>query len=138
MTYDVAINIWTVVGAAAASFVVGMLWYGPVFGKTWMKLSGISRADMKSMPLTPVQAMVGGAVTALLMAYVLAWLAQALILLSASDAMRMAFWLWLGFFVPLTAGSWLWEGKPLRLFLFNAAHWLVALSAMSYVVVRWM
>lgn len=31
-----------VVVAAVSSFVVGGLWYGPLFGKTWMRASGVT------------------------------------------------------------------------------------------------
>lgn len=34
---------WLAVGAAAvSSFVIGGLWYGPVFGKEWMRATGIT------------------------------------------------------------------------------------------------
>lgn len=32
-----------VIVAAASSFVVGGLWYGPLFGTTWMRAAGISQ-----------------------------------------------------------------------------------------------
>jgi len=37
------INWLAVVAAAASTFVIGGLWYGPVFGKTWMRLTGIAK-----------------------------------------------------------------------------------------------
>ena len=134
---DVAINAWAVVAAVVASMVIGMLWYGPVFGKAWMRMMGFTQASMKSMPLTPMQAMAGGVVTAALTASVLSWLGGALGLTTGADALRMAFWVWLGFHVPLSAGAWLWEGKSFRLFLFNAVQWLVTLSVVSSIVVLW-
>ena len=35
------LNIWAVLGSMVASIVFGFLWYGPLFGKPWMRLSGI-------------------------------------------------------------------------------------------------
>ena len=35
-------DLVSVVVAALSSFVVGGLWYGPLFGKVWMKASGIT------------------------------------------------------------------------------------------------
>jgi len=35
-------DLVSVVVAALSSFVVGGLWYGPLFGKAWMKVSGIT------------------------------------------------------------------------------------------------
>jgi magnesium-transporting ATPase (P-type) len=42
-----------VVGAAFLTFVLGGLWYGPLFGKPWMRASGVTeeRARQGNMPL---------------------------------------------------------------------------------------
>jgi hypothetical protein len=130
-------NIWTVVVAAVASVGVGMLWYGKVFANPWMRMTGLTRESMKTMALSPMQATAGGLVTAALSAFVFSWLADALVVYSAGDALRMAFWAWLGFAVPLSAGSWLWEGKPFKLFLLNAGHYLVSWSVISLIVGLW-
>ena len=134
---DTSINYWAVLVAALASMVIGSAWYGFVFGKYWRKLMGFTLESMKAMPLTQGQAMVGGLVTALLLAGTLAWLADSLLLLSASDALKMALSVWLGFAVPFTASSWLWEGKSFRLFVFNAVQWLISFAVMSVIVTLW-
>lgn len=36
------INIWAVIVAAASSFLLGGLWYGPMFGKAWMSAAGVT------------------------------------------------------------------------------------------------
>lgn len=36
------INWWAVVVATAVTMVLGTLWYGPFFGKKWMKLEGLT------------------------------------------------------------------------------------------------
>lgn len=43
-----AINWIAVVVAAIAFFVLGAIWYGPVFGKTWQKGVGLSDEELKS------------------------------------------------------------------------------------------
>lgn len=135
---DVAINYWTVLAAAVVGMILGMLWYGPLFGKVWRRLSGLSEADMRAMPLSPMQAMGLGFIFTLLTPFVLAWLAGSLNLVTGADALRLAFWVWLGFYVPTTAGSFLWEGKSPKLFLLGITYYLIMLSAMSWIVVRWM
>lgn len=123
------INYWGVIGAAVANVAVGALWYGPVFGKQWRKMMGFTEADMKNMPLTPMQAISGGVVTALIMAFVLSQIAPAGI-----SPLTLAFWPWIGFVMPIQAGSWLWEGKPFKLFVFNAVASFVSLFAMALVL----
>ena len=126
-------------GAAIANMIVGMLWYGPVFGKTWRKLMGFSETDMKKMPLTAGQAIAGGTITALLMSYILAH--EAFVWGSFMGesgtvffAFMLAFWPWLGFVATTQAGSFLWEGKSFKLFAFNAAASMVSMFAMALVL----
>ena len=54
---DIVINYWAVLGAAVAMMVIGALWYGPIFGRVWMKLMGYDRQSMKDMKLKPPAAM---------------------------------------------------------------------------------
>ncbi len=133
------INYWGIVGAAIASMIVGMLWYGPIFGRQWKRMMGFSESDMKKMPLTASQAICGGAVTALVMACVLAADAYAWGSFigesgTASFAFMLAFWHWLGYVAMTQAGSFLWEGRSFKLFAFNAAESLVAMFAMTLVL----
>jgi hypothetical protein len=138
---EIAVNYLAVLAAAVAAFGLGFLWYGPVFGKQWRTLTGMSLEEMKSMPLSPIQAMSIGFVTTLLMAYVLAHvlgLAELAIgEINLSHALQGGFWVWLGFIVPLSAGVWLWEGKSFKLFLFNATHYIVSIEIMAAILALW-
>lgn len=138
---EIPLNYLAIVAAALAHMVVGMLWYGPLFGRQWKAYMGLTDGSMKSMPLTAMQAVAGGAVMALLMAYVLAHL---LVFVSAffkisgvMAGLQVGFWNWLGFAVPLTAGSFLWEGKPWKLWILNASQYLVSLLAMGVILAVW-
>ena len=131
---DVAVNLVAVLGAAVVSMVLGGLWYGPLFGKQWMKLANIAMKDMKNMPLSPKQAMSLGFVGSLVTSYVLALFVGMVQATAAIAGAQLAFWLWLGFAAPIQAGVFLWEGKPAKLFLLNAAHTLVSFVAMGAVL----
>ena len=138
---EITINYLAVLVAAVLGIIIGALWYGPLFGKQWMAMMGFTKESMKAMALSPVLAMVGGAIVSLLMAYVLSHVIQ----LSgnyfgSADLMRgvtTAFWLWLGFAVPITGGGYLWEGKPMRLWILNAGYYLVSLIIMGAVLSVW-
>ncbi len=131
---EIMVNYWAVLAAAVVSMVLGCLWYGPLFGKQWQKLMGFTPKSMKNMPLTPAKAMTLGFITALIMAYVISIFADYTAATTFGTGAKLGFWLWLGIAAPLEAGSFLWEGKPLRLFLINGSHWLVALVATSGVI----
>jgi len=132
------INLVAVLVAGIFAVVVGAVWYGPLFGKTWRRLIGMSMEDMKNMKMTPVAAMIGGFITALLMAYVLAHgivFGNAYLGTSGIEGgMQGAFWYWLGFAVPLTGAGYLWEGKSVKLWVLHAGYYLVALLGMGAIL----
>ncbi len=43
-----AINLWAVFLGAAAFFLVGAIWYGPLFGKVWQREAGLTDDEMKN------------------------------------------------------------------------------------------
>lgn len=116
------INWVALAAAGVASMVVGFIWYGPLFGKTWMKLTGKKEmGDKKDMPKTYGIMFVASMVTA----YVLSVL--------GADLMT-AFWIWLGFQATILLNSVFFEGKSWNLYFLNAGHQLVSLLAMSWVL----
>lgn len=127
-----------VLAAAVVAYAVGAVWHSPIgFGAYWMKLMGFSREDMRSMPLTPAQAMSLGFVVTLLVAYVLAFFMTMTYAFTLSAALELGFWVWLGFLAPTLANGWLWEGKSLKLFAFNALYALVNIEIMALVLGVW-
>ena len=45
---EIQINFWAVLAAMASAMILGSLWYGPLFGKQWMKLNNFTPADLKA------------------------------------------------------------------------------------------
>lgn len=134
----VPINYVAVLVAALAQMALGMMWYGPVFGKQWMAMMGFSKDSMKSMAMTPIKAMIIGFIVALIMSYVLAhsivFASTYLQITGISAGLQGGFWNWLGFIAPVTIGAVLWEGKSWKLWFLNAAYWLVALCMMGAII----
>jgi len=117
--------------------VVGSLWYGPVFGKYWMKLMGFTKESMQSMELKAWQAMALGAINSLIIAYVLVFFTVTWVPATIGGALMGAFWIWLGFVATTQISSFLWEGKPFMLFVLNTAYSLIAYGVMSAILVLW-
>lgn len=129
------INYWAVVVAAFSSFIIGWIWYGPLFGKTWMKLNGFTEDDLKkeSLPV-PVTMVVNYVAT------VLAALAIAMFLGPESDA---GFGVFAGLMI---AGFWigtsrlndvLYERKPWKLFFINLGYYVVIYIIMGAILGAW-
>ncbi|MBI2026526.1 MAG: DUF1761 domain-containing protein, partial [Deltaproteobacteria bacterium] len=96
---EAIINYVAVIVAAIVSMGIGFLWYGPLFGKAWIKLSGMSMKDMdaakkKGMAKTYVIAFIG----TLVMAYVLAHFVDYVGATTLSAGAELGSWLWIGFF----------------------------------------
>lgn len=126
------INYLAVIVAAVASFVVGFLWYGPVFGKKWMAMMNFTPESMKSMKLTPTQAMIKGFVITLISVWAISTFVS--MGLSVSGAAMLTLLAWLAFTMPTTLGAYLWEGRSFKLALFNSAYQLVNLFVVILVL----
>jgi len=130
ISYEV--SIVGAVAAAVATFVLGFIWYGPLFGKQWMQYMGVKEQDMKkgNMPM----AMAGGLVTSFIGAYVLGIFLETAVSSDLMTALMVGFLAWLGFQATILAGSVLWEMKPVSLFMLNAAYQLAAALMMSAIL----
>ena len=127
-----------VVVAAVAAMVIGFLWYGPIFGKVWIKLMGFTQKDIekgKSQGMAKNYVIL--AITTLVMAYVLSYFIDALGMLTIGAGMATGFLAWFGFIMPVMTGSVLWEGKSWSLFWLNNAHYLVSLVVMGAILAAW-
>lgn len=138
----VPINYWAVLVSAIASMVLGFLWYGPVFGKMWINLSGHTpqnsdAAKKKAMTTGYVLGFIGALVMAYVLAHALVF-AEAYLKASGVSAGLMAgFWNWLGFIAPVTLGMVLWDGKPWKLWILNNGYHLLNLLIMGVILALW-
>ncbi len=136
---EISINYLSVFIAAVAQMVVGFLWYGPVFGKKWMELSGISPEKMKAgqssgMGKSYAIMFIGSLLTSYILAHALIF-AEAYLQVSGLSAGLMVGALnWLGFVAPVTVGAVLWEGKPWMLWVLNSGFYLFSLLVMGAIL----
>lgn len=133
MHHIATINWLGVFVAALSGFVIGSLWYGPLFQKPWMRLSGMTKEKgaQASMAVTFGGAYVLNVVGAIGIAIVLGdhggW---------ASGLHAGAF---AGFFFIATALGviYLFEQRPLGLWCINAGYQVVNFAAMGAVLGAW-
>lgn len=138
----VPINYWAVIVSAILAIGLGYLWYGPLFGRQWVAMMGWSHDDIEQKlrrgvgPQYLLQA-----VSALVMAFALAHsiiFAGSFLHQSGLFAgLEAAMWSWLGFVVPVSLGSVLWDGKPWKLWMLNVGYYLVMLLMMGAILGYW-
>ncbi len=135
----VGINYLSVLTAAIASFILGGLWYSPLlFGKLWIKLNNISKADMaKAKKKGMAASYFATFIYLLITAFVLSLFINFAEAATIAEALEVAFWLWLGFIATNTLSSVLWEGKSFKLYLLKNAHELISLLIMAAIIAAW-
>lgn len=131
------INILAVVVSAILSMVIGSIWYGPLFGKRWMRLVKFSKEDTekgkKDMPKTYGMMFVGSLVTS----YVLALVINTVPIRTVAMGVTAAFWIWLGFIVAVKLSEVLFEKKAWELFLIECGYYLVFLGVAGAIFGAW-
>ena len=108
------INLWAVILSALASLVIGFIWYGPLFGKAWMKVAGMDNItpEMREMMKKKMAGMLFlQAVLSTITAYVLALFMN----MTGAPSIATAFWVWFGFVMTIIGGAALWSGKTPKL-----------------------
>lgn len=125
------INLLAVVVAAASAFLVGGLWYGPLFLKTWQREAGVSEADMQARHPAKVfgLAFLFNLFAAYFMGHVLATYGNPALSVDVMIAMGLA----LAFVVTAFGVNYLFAGKSFKLFLIDAGYFLVSYSLMGLI-----
>lgn len=136
------INYLAVIVAAIAAVVIGFLWYGPIFGKPWMKLMGFTKESMSKMKQAEMMKSYGlMIVTTLIMAYVLAHTTEFAMAYTRTygvvGGLMSGFWSWLGFMMPVHMNDQIWGGKPWKLFAITAGYSLVSMLTMGVILATW-
>ena len=135
---EITINYLAVFAAGIASMVIGGLWYGPLFGKIWVALSGLTSEKLNEQKAKGVGKMYAiNFAASLIMMYVLAHFVAVWKPEGIAGAAQLAFWVWLGFVAPVMIGSVLWEGKSWKLYLINIAYQLINLFVAAVILVMW-
>ncbi|TAK04765.1 DUF1761 domain-containing protein [Patescibacteria group bacterium] len=139
MDVVVPINYVAVLAAAVASIVLGFLWYGPIFGKPWMKMMGFTKDSMdaakkKGMVKSYLLMSIGSLVMAYVLAHSLVFASAYTKTVGVSAGLMVGFWSWLGFVAPVKMGDQLWGGKPWMLFVIEAGYYFVSLCAMGVIL----
>jgi fatty acid desaturase len=138
MVLEFTVNYFSVIVAAFASFIIGFLWYGPIFGKQWISLSNMSEKDIKKAKEKGMaKQMVVSFIAALIMAYVLSLFINFGGNVNALVGVTVGFWIWLGFLATTMIDSVLWDNKPFALYLINVSHRLVGLIIMGAILGAW-
>ena len=124
-------NWIAIILAAAASFVVGGLWYGPLFGKAWRREQGITEGEVKSANMARIFGL------NYLLTLIAAFILGHVLVTYGSPAVWTSTMIGGGIGLAFVATSvgviCLYTQKSLKLFLIDGAYWTVSYAAMGAV-----
>ena len=130
----VVINWFAVIAATLVGFVAGSLWYGPIFGKVWMKESGITKEKAEEGNMAKMLGL--SFVFQFIMAYNLA-----MFLGVPSIGIGMGtfygFMTGFGWIFMAFAVSHLFEQKSFKLTLIHGGYWSVVFTIMGLIISAW-
>jgi hypothetical protein len=136
---QIEVNYLSVFIAAVASMVVGFAWYSPtLFGNQWMKYMGLNMKSIKKAQKEMGSLYMLSFVVALFSAFVLSHVMT----MSESyfgytrlaTGITSAFWMWLGFIMPVQVTDTIFGNKKWGLFKINTSYQLASLIAMGIVL----
>lgn len=133
------------VAATLAAFVIGGLWYGPLFGKPWAAAMGWKpgdKPDAKVMKRAFLLQIIGLALVVYVLAHTVQVWRPSVWGVGADGpdylyGIYCGFFTWIGFYVPLQLNKVGWEGRPWKLFFINAGHDFVNLQVISQILASW-
>jgi Protein of unknown function (DUF1761) len=122
--------------SAVAQWILGAVWYSPIlFAKPWAAMVGVSRETSKqsAMIVGMIASLIGSAILSFVLAHIIVWSGASTMPWGAT----IGFVLWTGFIAAPLAASYIYEGRPFKLFVINTGYWLVALMMSSVLLACW-
>lgn len=130
---SIQINVIAILVAVVTNFILGFLWYTPLFGKAWAKEMGFD-PNIKPAGSEMARGMIFMIIGNFFLAYVFAHNMIAWSFVPGADQMTAVskildatFFTWLGFFLPVDIGVVAWEKKSWKLFGINTSYHLAML-----------
>ncbi|MEO9869249.1 DUF1761 domain-containing protein [Ekhidna sp.] len=128
-----SINWLAVLVATVSSFIVGGLWYGPIFGKVWMAEMGFTEDDLKNANMAKIygSAFVLEFIIALQLAFFMGHGSS-----EPSVGQGAAYGLHIGlFFIAAAMGvNALFSRATLKLWFINAFYFVILLTLMGVIL----
>jgi hypothetical protein len=128
-------NALAILVSALFQWFLGALWYSPaLFSKPWRAMVEI-RPDAKkqSLMVGMIASFVGSLILSFMLVHVVIW-AKADTLAHGAFVGLIA---WIGFIAAPLAPSYIYEGRPFKLFAINTGYWLIALLVSGGLLAVW-
>jgi Protein of unknown function (DUF1761) len=122
-------NLLAILIAAVSGFMVGGIWYGPLFGKAWQREIGMSDDELKNVNALKVYGLtfLFSVLSAVFLGHLFAHFGE----MSLRSTMMISVGVALGFIVPAIGTNYLFGRKSGKLFAIDAGYWIAFYAAMG-------
>ena len=125
---------WIAVAVGAVfNMALGTLWYGPLFGKLWLKVIGKKRDEIQSSATMYILPLLAGFVAS----YVLAVMIRGLGITLWWQGISIGIILWLGFGASATLTTGTFEGSPRGAWLLFTLYQVAVYGAQGLMFALW-
>jgi hypothetical protein len=123
-------NLLAILVAASTGFLIGGLWYGPLFGKAWMAEHGFTEEQLRGSNMLKIYGLTlaFSVLSAVFLGHLLAFFDT-----NARSTLMISVGISLGYITPAIGTNYLFSRKSGRLFAIDAGYWLVFYAAMGLV-----
>lgn len=137
----ITVNYLAILVCGIVAMMLWAIWYGPLFGNTWMHIIGATTQDIeerkkmqkKAAPLYAVQFLLTLFQVWVLAYYISGW--------QEASGVTNALWIWAAFVVPTIAGSAMWNNDTTKIkwtrFLIQAGYQLVSFMVFGSILYWW-
>jgi Protein of unknown function (DUF1761) len=126
-------NLLAIFVAALSGFMIGGIWYGPLFGKVWQREIGLNQEALEAT--NPYKLYGLTFLFSVLSAVFLGHLLASTGVSKPQSVMMISVGVALGFIVPAIGTNYLFGRKSGTLFAIDAGYWLAFYAAMAGVFV---
>lgn len=134
---EVDVNYLAIFVGAIIAMVIGSIWYSPLlFQKKWMKAIGKTKEQIAEEG-NFVTSMLASFVFALLTSFILAHVVDYTEATTAALGAQTAFWMWLGFILPVSVANIVYDGKSKEAAAIYQSYMLVTLLITGAVLAVW-
>jgi hypothetical protein len=123
-------NLLAILVAAATGFLIGGLWYGPLFGKAWMAEHGFTEEQLRGSNMIKIYGLTFAfsVLSAVFLGHLLAFFDT-----NTRSTLMISVGISLGYIIPAIGTNYLFSRKSGKLFAIDAGYWIVFYAAMGLV-----
>jgi hypothetical protein len=111
--------------AAVAQWLMGAIWYGVIFKRSWTKLVGFAEGEKpKNRAFGMVASLIACFVLSFVLVHAVGWAGS----VTFGGGSKIGIICWLGFMAPPLFTQHIFENRRANLFAINACYWLLCMA----------